>query len=135
MEPNTGASLCQQQNGGRTSKQIWKELEVKLVAAAKKWQTQKHRTKEVLTKAARAEGEWKCNSFLEVAKKFEMELCAQELMDALPNTDLAKLTPFLQDDARWLVDDVTRVMAASLDGYGYGYGTLSTGATNRCFWT
>ena len=128
MEPNTGASWWQQQNGGRTSKQIWKELKSKLVAAAKKWQTQKHRTKEVLTKAARAEGEWKCNSFLEVAKKFEMELCAQELMDAFPNTDLAKLTPFLQDDARWLVDDVTRVMAASVDGYGYG--TLST-ETNR----
>ena len=77
----------------------WKELKSKFVAAAKRWQTQKHRTKEVLTKAAPAYGEWECNSAMQVARKMEMDICAHELMEAFPNTDLAKLTPFLEDES------------------------------------
>ena len=87
MAPTTGAFSS------------WKELKSKFVAAAKRWQTQKRRTKEAQTKSAQAHRVWTAHCMGKDARKQEMDASGQELMEAFPNADLAKLTPFLEDDS------------------------------------
>ena len=77
----------------------WKELKSKFVTAAKQWQTQKRRTEVAHRKAEEAHRVFVASCRLKDVRKREMNDAAQELLEAFPDKDLSKLTPFLEEES------------------------------------